>query len=105
MAGRLCPNALLEDGRRFDDVAGGRFAVVTEDNPDANTRVDLERRGAQLVTVDAGSALQRWLRRAHARAAVVRPDGTVMRAGRDLSELCSAVPAFRVGTDRLAKEP
>ena len=29
-----------------------------------------------------------------ARAAIVRPDGTVLRAGRDLAALCAALPAF-----------
>ncbi|MBB4930610.1 3-(3-hydroxy-phenyl)propionate hydroxylase [Lipingzhangella halophila] len=94
LAGRLCPNALLEDGRRFDDVAGGRFAVVTLDNPATETRVELEQRGVQLVTVGAGSALHRWLRHAHARTALVRPDGTVSRVGRDLSALGAAIPVF-----------
>ena len=48
-----------------------------------------------------GSALHQWLRNGHARAAVVRPDGTVLRAGRDLSRLCSAVPPFTAPSARL----
>ncbi|TVT46887.1 bifunctional 3-(3-hydroxy-phenyl)propionate/3-hydroxycinnamic acid hydroxylase, partial [Amycolatopsis rhizosphaerae] len=29
LAGRLCPNAVLDDGRRFDEAAAGRFVLVT----------------------------------------------------------------------------
>ena len=82
LAGTLCPNALLDDGRRFDDVAAGRFAVVTSDAPSPSQRADIDRCGAVLVPVRPGSALHRWLRRGRATAAVVRPDGTVLRAGR-----------------------
>jgi 3-(3-hydroxy-phenyl)propionate hydroxylase len=85
LAGRLCPNAPLPAGHRFDDVAAGRFALVTTEIPTAAVRAELERRDVVLVT--AGADLRHWLRRGRATAALVRPDGTVLRAGRDLSEL------------------
>jgi 3-(3-hydroxy-phenyl)propionate hydroxylase len=105
LAGRLCPNTPLADGRRFDDVAGGRFALVTAEDPGASRRKEFQRRGGVVVAVDIGSGLHRWLRRGHATAAIVRPDGIVLRAGRDLSELCTAVPASGDGAVFLAKEP
>jgi 3-(3-hydroxy-phenyl)propionate hydroxylase len=102
LAGRLCPNAPLGDGRRFDDVAAGRFALVTTDEPDATERAEVQRRGGVVVvTAGDGSALHQWLRKGRARAAVVRPDGTVLRAGRDVSGLCSAMPAFAAPSARL----
>lgn len=38
-------------------------------------------------------------------AAIVRPDGTVLRAARDLSELRAAMPAFGAHMARLVREP
>ncbi|MFG1658235.1 bifunctional 3-(3-hydroxy-phenyl)propionate/3-hydroxycinnamic acid hydroxylase [Micromonospora chersina] len=84
LAGRLCPNAILDGDRRFDDVASGRFAIVTSHEPSATERADIERRGAALITAEPGSQLHQWLRTGGARVAVVRPDGTVLSAGRQL---------------------
>jgi 3-(3-hydroxy-phenyl)propionate hydroxylase len=97
LAGRLCPNTLLEDGRRLDDVVAGRFALVTLAEPDATHRTDVERRGAAVITAQPGTPLHQWLRRGHAQAAVVRPDGTVLRAGSDLAQLCGAMPLLGLG--------
>jgi 3-(3-hydroxy-phenyl)propionate hydroxylase len=85
LAGRLCPNAPLADGTRFDDTAAGRFALVTTHTPPPAVRTELERRDIALVPADGD--LRHWLRRGHATFAIVRPDGTVLRAGRDLPEL------------------
>lgn len=92
LAGRLCPNAPLGDGRRFDEVAGGRFALVTMAHPAEALRAEVAQRGGALVTASAGTDLYYWLRRGHVTAAIVRPDGTVLRAARDLSELRAAMP-------------
>jgi 3-(3-hydroxy-phenyl)propionate hydroxylase len=94
LAGRLCPNALLEDGRRLDDVVAGRFALVTSACLTAGLTALVTRRGGALVTAAPGSAVHGWLGHGRAVGAVVRPDGTVLRAGRDLTELCHAIPAF-----------
>ncbi|MGB2570970.1 bifunctional 3-(3-hydroxy-phenyl)propionate/3-hydroxycinnamic acid hydroxylase [Micromonospora citrea] len=85
LAGGLCPNAILAGDRRFDDVAAGRFAIVTSVEPSAAQRADIERRGAVVVVAHPGGELHRWLRAGAARVAVVRPDGAVLRAGRRLS--------------------
>jgi 3-(3-hydroxy-phenyl)propionate hydroxylase len=92
LAGGLCPNALLGDGRRFDEVVAGRFAMVTSTDPTAAQRTEAERRGAVLLVAEPDTELHRWLRRGRAKAAIVRPDGTVLRAGRRLSALCAALP-------------
>jgi len=94
LAGRQCPNAILGDDRRFDDVAAGRFAIVTSAEPSAAQRAEIDRRGAVLITARPGSQLHRWLTRGRAQAAIVRPDGTVLQAGRQLSRLCAALPVF-----------
>ncbi|MET8833196.1 bifunctional 3-(3-hydroxy-phenyl)propionate/3-hydroxycinnamic acid hydroxylase [Micromonospora sp. NPDC004540] len=84
LAGRLCPNAIIDGDRRFDDVAAGRFSIVTSTKPSAAQRADIERRGAVLIIARPGSELHRWLRTGGARAAVVRPDGAVLSASRRL---------------------
>ncbi|MGW4213778.1 bifunctional 3-(3-hydroxy-phenyl)propionate/3-hydroxycinnamic acid hydroxylase MhpA [Lentzea sp. NPDC004789] len=95
LAGRQCPNAPVDGGRRLDDVTAGRFAVITTAEPPPAQRAEVERRGAVLVVARPGSPLHHWLRRGRARAAVVRPDATVHSAGRDLAALCAAIPEHR----------
>jgi 3-(3-hydroxy-phenyl)propionate hydroxylase len=95
-----CPNAVLGDGRRLDDVAAGRFALVTVEPPTAAQRLDVDRRGGVVVHAAPGTDLGEWLRRGRAKAAVVRPDGTVLRAGRDPSALGTAVPSSARPADR-----
>jgi 3-(3-hydroxy-phenyl)propionate hydroxylase len=94
LAGSLCPNPVLPHGRRFDSVIGHRFAVVTSVELSEQQRDALSRRGAAVVPAGQASDLARWLRVGRATAAVVRPDGTVLRAGRNVAEICSAVPVF-----------
>jgi 3-(3-hydroxy-phenyl)propionate hydroxylase len=94
LAGRLCPNSVLGNHKRLDQAVGPRFAVVTAASLSGQSREELARRGAVVVPAEPDSELARWLRRGHATAAVVRPDGTVMYAGRDVSEICSRVPVF-----------
>ncbi len=94
LTGALCPNPALPDGRRLDDTIGTGFAVVSCDPIDAQRRARLEQRGAAIHIAEPGSALADWLRRGHSTAVIVRPDRTVMRAGRHVDELCDAVPSF-----------
>ena len=75
-------------------MTGGGFVLVTATGASPEQRAEVARRGAVLVPAHPGSPLQRWLRRGHATSAVVRPDGTVLRAGRDVAALCAALPAF-----------
>ncbi|MGD9618358.1 MAG: bifunctional 3-(3-hydroxy-phenyl)propionate/3-hydroxycinnamic acid hydroxylase [Mycolicibacterium sp.] len=94
LAGRLCPNAVLRDGRRLDAVIGHRFGVITTAAPTASQCEALERRGAIAVTAHPGTELAHWLQRGRAGAAVVRPDRTVLCASRDIDEILSKVPVF-----------
>jgi 3-(3-hydroxy-phenyl)propionate hydroxylase len=87
--GRLCPNPLLNDGRRLDDVLRAGFALITTACPTAADEASLRRRGVVVLNPEPGDALATWLRRGHANAAVVRPDRTVARAGRDVAALCA----------------
>ncbi|MBX7267418.1 bifunctional 3-(3-hydroxy-phenyl)propionate/3-hydroxycinnamic acid hydroxylase [Micromonospora sp. Llam7] len=94
LAGRLCPNAILDGDRRLDDVAAGRFALVTSTEPPATLRAAVEKCGSVVVATRPGSELHRWLRNGRVDAAVVRPDGIVLGAGRRLSALCTFLPGF-----------
>ena len=89
LAGTLCPNPLLSDGRRLDDVVGTGFALITTSRLSTSDETLLRRRGVVLLGAQPGSALETWLRRGHATAALVRPDRTVARAGRDAAVLCA----------------
>lgn len=94
LAGRLAPNAQLPTGSRLDDVLGGGFALVTSLPLSSRQRASLTGRGATVVDATSGTELHGWLRRARVRAALVRPDGTVMVAGRSLSGVYETVPRF-----------
>ncbi len=48
LAGTQCPNAVLDGSRRFDDVAAGRFAIVTSTDPSAAQRAAINGHGAVL---------------------------------------------------------
>jgi 3-(3-hydroxy-phenyl)propionate hydroxylase len=93
LAGSLCPNADLGDGRRLDEVIAGRFAVITTASPPSALRAVVERRGVVVLTAGRGTELYRWLRGQRANTAVVRPDGTVLRAGRDPAAVCATLPS------------
>ena len=94
--GRLCPNALLSDGSRLDDGDTGGFTLVTTVAPATLEAATLADRGIRVVLAEPATELHAWLTAGHATAALVRPDHTVMRAGRDVGPLCEAAPRFRV---------
>lgn len=93
LAGTLCPNPLIAGRGRLDSVLGNGFAVVTTDPPQATEQSLIRRRGAVLHVAEPGSELARWLRRGRATAVLVRPDRTVMRAGRNLAAVCDPLPS------------
>jgi 3-(3-hydroxy-phenyl)propionate hydroxylase len=102
LAGRLCPNPVLPDGERLDAVVGAKFAVITSAALSTSQRDELTRRGAVIVTAHPGTELARWLQAGRARAVVVRPDRTVLCGGRNLAEVCRAVPVFAPPADAVA---
>ncbi|MGK8511091.1 bifunctional 3-(3-hydroxy-phenyl)propionate/3-hydroxycinnamic acid hydroxylase [Nocardia asiatica] len=97
-AGHLVPNAVLEDGRRYDDVVAGRYAIVTTIEPTSAQRARVDDHGGVLVVVGPADELGRWVRRGGHRAVLVRPDGIVQCAARDLPALCAALPRFLRGS-------
>ncbi len=99
LAGRLCPNPVLVDGKRLDEIVGGRFAVIMSATPSQSQQNEMTRRGAVVVAAHPGTELALWLQAGRARAAVVRPDRTVLCASRDLAEVCRAVPVFAPPAD------
>jgi 3-(3-hydroxy-phenyl)propionate hydroxylase len=94
LAGTLCPNADLGDGRRLDQATAGRFAILTTAKPSDELRVMAQRCGGIILTAERGSELWQWLHRRRTRVAVVRPDGTVLHAGRDLEAACATLPTI-----------
>jgi 3-(3-hydroxy-phenyl)propionate hydroxylase len=89
LTGRLCPNPAVQEGKRLDDILGTDFALITTRRPRAADEALLRRHKVVVLTAEPGSALDEWLRRGRATAALVRPDRTVARAGRDLTALCA----------------
>ncbi len=96
LAGTLCPNPVLRDGLHLDQVVGNRFALVTSAWLSPAQQKELDSRGAVVVSVSRESRLGKWLRAGRATAAIVRPDGAVMQAGKNIQALCDAVPTFAV---------
>lgn len=94
LAGTLCPNPALADGRRLDTVLGNGFALITATRPLAFQRGMLEEHGTVVHVAEPGGEVERWLRRGHATAAIVRPDRTVMCSGHDVWKLCAAMSGF-----------
>ncbi|MEU0504341.1 bifunctional 3-(3-hydroxy-phenyl)propionate/3-hydroxycinnamic acid hydroxylase [Nocardia sp. NPDC005998] len=92
--GKLCPNPVLPQGVRLDKVIANRFALITSAALSEQQRNELERRGAVVVSAAPGSELANWLQEGRASAAIIRPDGTVMQAGRHTPAICDAVPPF-----------
>jgi len=94
LAGTLCPNLVLQEGKRLDEVVGNRFALITSSPLGDAQRSALSSRGAVVIQVAPGSELDRWLREGRATAAIVRPDRAVMQAGTNATAICAAMPTF-----------
>jgi 3-(3-hydroxy-phenyl)propionate hydroxylase len=92
--GRLCPNATLSNGIRYDDATRGGFVLVTAVPLSDEQSSVLVNRGTQVIEAAPGSGLHNWLAHGKAAAALVRPDFTVMRAGMDVAALYREAPTF-----------
>ena len=99
LGGTMCPNAAVSSTQRLDDVLGNGFAIVTTQAPSAEVRQCAERYGATVHIALPGSDLAEWLRHGHAGAAIIRPDRTVLRAGRDVGELASLLGRYLVAVN------
>ncbi|WHU46301.1 bifunctional 3-(3-hydroxy-phenyl)propionate/3-hydroxycinnamic acid hydroxylase [Gordonia sp. L191] len=92
LAGTLAPNATVStDGCRLDSVVSG-FVLVTLDEPTEDQNWEITRRGASTLVVGPRDGLGLWLETSHRRCAIVRPDGTVMAAGRSIASVFTLVP-------------
>jgi len=94
LAGTLCPNPVLADGCRLDRVLGDGFALITAVPPDDTQHRLLNERGAVVHIAAPDGELADWLRRGRVTSAIVRPDRTVMWAGRDMRRINDLVPTF-----------
>ncbi|WP_406813511.1 bifunctional 3-(3-hydroxy-phenyl)propionate/3-hydroxycinnamic acid hydroxylase [Mycobacterium sp. M23085] len=94
ITGSLCPNPMIDNQHRLDDELGWGFGVITTTALTPAQQRIVDTRGARTVHAAPGTDLARWLSRHHVTAAVIRPDRTVMTAGRDLTALCLALPVF-----------
>ncbi|OFB41198.1 3-(3-hydroxyphenyl)propionate hydroxylase [Mycolicibacterium sp. (ex Dasyatis americana)] len=83
LAGTLCPNTVQSEGFTF---------VTTTPLPPA-VHGELTERGTTVLVVDPDSELGRWLRTRRAKAAIIRPDRTVMRSGTNVVGLSELVPS------------
>ena len=102
LAGTLCPNPPLPGGQRLDGVVGAGFVFVTARPLEESDEAALRGRAVATLVADRGTELEKWLRRARVAAAIIRPDRTVMRAGRDPDALCAwttTVLSRRAGDD------
>ncbi len=84
---------------------GDGFAVITRTAPSATECALAEKRGAVVHVAAPDSELATWLCRGRADAAIIRPDRTVMRAGRDLAVLFDSLPSSCSGAIRKAIPP
>jgi 3-(3-hydroxy-phenyl)propionate hydroxylase len=95
LSGYLCPNSVVTGGLRFDDIAQGRFVFVTDADLDGNATKQLSSRTCDVLHVEDGTELSNWLRHGRARAALVRPDGTVMESGTASTVLGTALTSLK----------
>ena len=91
LTGTLCPNPRTPDGRHLDDVLGIGFAVITSQALSAGDRAEAQRCGATVYLADPDSEVGKWLGRGRATTAIVRPDHTVLRAGREVSRVLESL--------------
>ena len=94
LAGRLCPNPVVDGGKRLDAELGAGFSLVTTRALTAAERRRVVQCGAAVHVTEPGGTLADWLHRGHATAAILRPDRCVLQAGRDIAALLGALPTF-----------
>jgi 3-(3-hydroxy-phenyl)propionate hydroxylase len=99
-AGMVSEQPVLENGARFDDHVGYRFAVLADEELLAQADVANDRlwRALDAVAVPASTASAReWLERLGHRAVVVRPDRYILGTAdtvEELQQLASGVGRF-----------
>ena len=97
LAGTLCPNAPVPGSGRFDELRKGQFVLVTSVALGRAACREAEAVGACLLEVTSGDPLHAWLNGGKARAALVRPDGTVMASAASAGKVMQALDGLAVG--------
>lgn len=93
LAGRLCPQVV--DGRAtLDAEVGPHWSLVTSVPPSPSCVDELTDRRVVVVGTDGRPELAAWLARGRARAALVRPDRTVLASGHDVVALVALATAL-----------
>lgn len=93
LAGRLCPQVV--HGRpTLDAEVGPRWALVSAVAPSPSCVAALTERRVAVVETGSRPELDTWLRDGRARAALVRPDRTVLTSGDDVAALVATATAL-----------
>lgn len=100
LAGSLCPNVLVSSAGRFDAAWDGRFALVTSRPAGPAVQAKVEQAGVRLLETHQGEPLCAWLNAGKVRAALVRPDGTVMVAASTAQQALRALDGLAVDKAR-----
>ncbi|MBL7501963.1 bifunctional 3-(3-hydroxy-phenyl)propionate/3-hydroxycinnamic acid hydroxylase [Frankia sp. CNm7] len=96
LAGMLCPNLPLGDGRHVDDLPP-TFLLLTTRPLTMAERQALDACGVRHLVVLPSGNLGTWLRRGRSAAALLRPDRTIMIAGTDVSRICTDIATRPIG--------
>lgn len=95
MAGRVAPQPILDNGDRFDDGIGDRFALVVA--PDALRACEVEGHGQLVVRVARDAAVRQWLNDLGCVALLLRPDRHIAAIATQAADIHHMV--FRYVTD------
>jgi 3-(3-hydroxy-phenyl)propionate hydroxylase len=98
LGGRIAPQPVRADGRRFDDDIGYRFALVA--SPDLCAQTDLGTSARVAVVPADEPALGAWLDGFGAAAVLLRPDRHVAGVASDAGELRDLLRRHVVGAGR-----
>lgn len=93
LAGHLCPQ-VVDHRPTLDADVGPRWSFVTAVPPSPSCVTTLEERRVVVVGTSTRPELDAWLRRGRARAALVRPDRTVLASGDDVGALVATATAL-----------
>ena len=95
VAGRVAPQPLLDDGRRFDDGLGDRFALVA--TPEA-LRTCTAQASERLVLREAGDgAVKQWLHDAGCEALLLRPDRHIAATAAQAADIPTLLRRYVAG--------
>ena len=95
----------ITDHSTDSDRTAGRYALITVTTPTAAQQHEIARRGAVLIVAAPDTELHGWLRQGRARAAVVRPDGTVQRTGRHITALIDGLTTLTPSVRPVPAQP